>query len=248
MNDAAPPDSEPTGSSPDAAPTDAASPDAEPSPGAASPSAEPSHGQALRRGEGPHHAQGARHRVGQHHEAPPPPTHGGTARARQRLGEDAPEFVEYFKERVYATFTGLAIVLVVSSNDAHDAGHAVLALLLGVVGITAAGFVSGVISHLAVHRDFPGGAELRAQLRIAGGALGTLVTPMILLALAWFGVLPLPAALRAAEIVYVATLAVIGWFAVRRSRLDLWKQLLALTILVTLGLVVVLLQTLAHSV
>ncbi|MCH6230402.1 hypothetical protein MK786_06590 [Microbacterium sp. CFH 31415] len=186
--------------------------------------------------------------MGAHHEAPPPPTHGGTARARQRLGEDAPEFVEYFKERVYATFTGLAIVLVVSVNDAHDAGHAVLALLLGVVGITAAGFVSGVISHLAVHRDFPGGAELRAQLRIAGGALGTLVTPMILLALAWFGVLPLPAALRAAEIVYVATLAVIGWFAVRRSRLDLWKQLLALTILVTLGLVVVLLQTLAHSV
>lgn len=249
MNDPAPPDSEPTG-----APPDAASPDAEPSPdtgappGSASPDAEPPHRQALRRGEGPHHAQGARHRVGQHHEAPPPPTHGGTARARKRLGEDAPEFVEYFKERVYATFTGLAIILVVSANDAHDAAHAVLALLLGVVGITAAGFVSGVISHLAVHRDFPGGAELRAQLRIAGGALGTLVTPMILLALAWFGVLPLPAALRAAEIVYVATLAVIGWFAVRRSRLDLWKQLLALTILVTLGLVVVLLQTLAHSV
>ena len=136
---------------------------------------------------------------GARHPSPSTRRRGRTARARERLGEDAPAFVEYFKERVYATFTGLAIVLVVAANDAHDPGHAVLALLLGVVGITAAGFVSGVISHLAVHRDFPGGAELLAQLRIAGGALGTLVTPMILLVLAWLGVLPLAGGRRAAR-------------------------------------------------
>ncbi len=227
MDDATPPGTGPTGD--------------------ASPDAEPPHEPAAPDAEGPHHVEGPRHRAA-HHQAPAPRTRGRTARARKRLGDDAPEFVEYFKERVYATFTGLAIVLVVTANDAHDAGHAALALLLGVVGITAAGFVSAVISHLAVHRDFPGHADLAVQWRIAGGALGTLVTPMFLLALAWLGVLSLPVALRAALVVYIVTLAVIGWFAVRRSRLDLWKQLLALTILVTLGLVVVLLQTLAHSV
>ena len=54
-------------------------------------------------------------------------------------------------------------------------------------------------------------------------------------------------ALIASVCVYVVTLALIGWFAVRRSNIVWWKQLLALVMLVVLGLLVVLLQTLAHS-
>src|SRR4051794_13474999 len=159
---------------------------------------------------------------------------GRSARAQARLAqlegrEDA--FVMYFKERVYATFTGLAIVLVVMANTHTDAEHALFALLLGVLGITAAGFVSDVISHLAVHREFPGRVDLAIMGRIAAGALGTVVTPGILIALAWMGVLSLDGALRAASIVYIATLGVIGWFAVRRARLPWWKQLLALGVL-----------------
>lgn len=160
----------------------------------------------------------------------------------------AQALVAYFKERVYATFTGLAIVLVVAANEHADVAHALFALVLGVVGITAAGFVSDVVSHLAVHRTFPGRAELAISLRVAGGALSTLVTPGILLLLALFGVMALGTALRAASIVYIATLAIIGWFAVRRSDLVWWKQLLALAILVALGLLVVGLQTLAHAI
>jgi uncharacterized membrane protein YfcA len=154
----------------------------------------------------------------------------------------------YFKERVYATFTGLAIVLVVLANEHADAEHALFALLLGVLGITAAGFVSDMISHLAVHREFPERIDLIVMLRVAGGALGTVITPGILLLLAWMNVMSLTAALRAASIVYVVTLAVIGWFAVRRSRLEWWRQLIALAVLVALGLAVVGLQTLAHSI
>ena len=160
--------------------------------------------------------------------------------------EDA--FVMYFKERVYATFTGLAIVLVVLANEHADAEHALFALLLGVLGITAAGFVSDMISHLAVHREFPERIDLIVMFRVAGGALGTVITPGILLLLAWMNVMSLTAALRAASIVYVVTLAVIGWFAVRRSRLEWWRQLIALAVLVALGLAVVGLQTLAHSI
>lgn len=175
----------------------------------------------------------------------------GRARAYERLDEleGGPEaLVGYFKERVYATFTGLAIVLVAASNDHAEADHAFLALVLGVLGITVAGLVSDVISHLAVHREFPDGSHLAIMLRIAGGALGTVVTPGILLLLAWLEIMPLETATLAATIVYIATLAVIGWFAVRRSHLRWWKQLLALGFLVGLGLFVVVLQTLAHSV
>lgn len=172
-------------------------------------------------------------------------------RARDRIarfdGTDT-DFVAYFKERVYATFTGLAIVLV-ATNAAHPtAVGALVALILGVVGITAAGFVSDIVSHLAVHREFPARNEFAILGRIAAGALSTLLTPCALIGLAWLDVLTLETALSAATVVYIATLAVIGWFAVRRARLRWWEQLLALAILVALGLVVVGLQTLAHSV
>ena len=160
-------------------------------------------------------------------------------------GDDAVAL--YFKERVYATFTGLAIVLVVLGNGRADAAHALSAVVLGVLGITAAGFVSDVISHLAAHHEFPSRRGIALMLKVAGGALGTLIVPVILLALAGFDVLELPTALRAASFVYVATLGLIGWFAVRRSNLEWWKQLLALAILMALGLAVVGLQTLAHA-
>lgn len=151
------------------------------------------------------------------------------------------------KERVYATFTGLAIVLVVLGNGRADAAHALSALVLGVLGIAAAGFVSDVISHLAAHRAFPTRREVALMLRVAAGALGTLVIPVVLLALAAFGVLGLDTALRAASAVYIATLGLVGWVAVRRSRIAWWQQLLALAILMALGLAVVGLQILAHS-
>lgn len=154
----------------------------------------------------------------------------------------------YFKERVYATFTGLAIVLVVLGGGHADAVHALSALILGVLGITAAGFVSDVISYLAAHQEFPSRREVVLMLKVAGGALGTLVVPVGLLMLAAFEVMPLDTALRASSAVYVATLGLIGWIAVRRSRITWWKQLLALVILMALGLVVVGLQILAHSV
>lgn len=173
---------------------------------------------------------------------------GSHERTLEGFGGDAEAFVKYFKERVYATFTGLAIVLVVSASDHADADHAFFALVLGVVGITAAGFVSDIVSHLAVHQEFPGGAEFALLGRIAGGALGTVLVPAILVGLAWIGVLQLDTSLRIASIVYIATLGVIGWLAVGRARLSWLQKLLALTILLALGLLVIALQTLAHAV
>lgn len=172
------------------------------------------------------------------------------ARREERVNDfegDMDAVALYFKERIYATFTGLAIVLVVGSAGHPDARHATLALVLGVLGIVVAGFVADVISHLAVHQHLPSGRDLRILLRISGGALSTVIVPGILVGLAWMGVMDLEAALTASAVVYVATLAVVGWFAVRRSMLVWWKQLVVLAGLVLLALLAVALQILAKS-
>lgn len=172
-------------------------------------------------------------------------------RTREELAEltgDESAFVQYFKERVYATFTGLALVLVLAGSEHPEPERALLVLTLGVVGITAAGLVADIVSHLAIHREFPDAKGWFVLLRVAGGALGTMVVPLVMIVLAWVDVWSIESALRASTIVYIVTLGVIGWFAVRRSKLTWWKQLIALGVLLVLGLVVVALQTLAHSV
>lgn len=170
--------------------------------------------------------------------------------ARHRSRHDRPddERAEALKERVYATFTGLAIVLVQHANVEHvSETRAVLTLLVGIVAITAAGFVADVIAHLAVHAAFPDRREVGRMLRVSGTAIASAAVPLILLALAALGVLDLDAALLASSIVYLATLALIGYVAVRRTRIAWWKQLVALGALVALGLAVVLLQQAAHG-
>jgi hypothetical protein len=85
------------------------------------------------------------------------------------------------------------------------------------------------------------------MLRVAGSAIASAGVPLVLLALAALGLLDLEFALRAASIVYVATLGLIGYIAVRRTRVAWWKQLVALGALIALGLAVVGLQQLAHG-
>jgi cytochrome b subunit of formate dehydrogenase len=169
-------------------------------------------------------------------------------RADRHPDRPTDERAEALKERVYATFTGLAIVLVQLNNAEHLlASNATYALLIGIVGITVAGFAADVIAHMSVHAAFPTGDDIARMLRIAGSALASAVVPLVLLVLAWTDVLDLERALRTASIVYLATLGVIGYFAVRRTRLGFWQQLVALAILVALGGLVILLQQLAHE-
>lgn len=115
------------------------------------------------------------------------------------------------------------------------------------LGIVVAGFVADIVSHLAVHQHLPDGRDMRILLRIAGGALSTVIVPGILLILAWSGVLELEGAIRASVIVYLVTLGLVGWFAVRRSLLPWWKQLLVLAVLIVLALGAVFIQILAKS-
>ncbi|WP_285043094.1 hypothetical protein [Plantibacter sp. LMC-P-059a] len=161
---------------------------------------------------------------------------------------DVETVAKYLKERVYATFTGLAIVLVLAANvEHHDAADALFSLVIGVVGITLAGLVAEMIAHLTAHGAFPDQAGWRTMLRIAWGSLLTVATPTILLVLAVVGVMEVATSLRVSAIVYLITLGLSGWFAVRRARLTIWQQLIALAALVLLGVLVIGVQVLAHG-
>lgn len=170
------------------------------------------------------------------------------ARRREAITEAGgpAALVSYFKERVYATFTGLAIVIVSSQHPEPE--HAFLALVFGVLGITTAGFVSEVVGHLAVHRDLSSWAEVVVPLRVSAAAMATVVAPAAVIAAAWVGLLDIELALTIAAWIYIGTLGLIGLLVVRRSRLRLWQSLVVLGMLVALGALVLLLQTVAKSV
>lgn len=150
------------------------------------------------------------------------------------------------KERVYATFTGLAIVLVLRAHESTPQ-TATFSLVIGVLGITVAGFAADVIAHLAAHASLPDRHELARMFRVASGAFASVGVPVVLLLLSWPDWITLTGALQAATWVYLATLALIGWAAVRRTDLRWWKQLLALGGLVLLGGIVIVLQLVAHA-
>lgn len=167
---------------------------------------------------------------------------------RDRRGEELPpaERAAILKERIYITFTALAVVLALRAH-AVSAGEAALSLTVAVLGTVLAVFVADIVSHIAVHETLPVGAELRHMARVSVGALGALVLPAIFIGLAVADVWKIEAALRAASIALVAALAAIGWLAVRRARLPAWQRAVVLLAEVVLGLVVIALELIAHS-
>jgi hypothetical protein len=167
---------------------------------------------------------------------------------RNREREELPpgERAAILKERIYITFTALAVVLALRAH-AVSAGEAALSLVVVVLGTVLAVFVADVVSHIAVHEVLPVGDELRHMARVSLGALGALVLPGVFLGLAVAGRWEIETALRAASIALVAALAAIGWLAVRRARLPAWQRIVVLLAEVVLGLLVIALELLAHN-
>jgi hypothetical protein len=156
------------------------------------------------------------------------------------------ERAERLKERVYITFTALAVVLALQSH-AESAGRATVTLLIAVLGTLLAVFVADVVSHLAVHAVLPTARELRHMVRVSFGSLGALALPFIFMGLAIVGVMDLDTALWAAAGVLVASLVVIGYLAVRRVKLTVGQRLIVLLSECLLGCTVVALELLAHG-
>lgn len=165
-----------------------------------------------------------------------------------RRGEALPpaERADILKERIYITFTALAVVLALRAH-AVSPGEAALSLIVVVTGTVLAVFVADVVSHISVHETVPVGDELRHMARVSFGALGALVLPGIFIGLAIADVWEIEAALRASSLALVAALAAIGWLAVRRARLPVWQRAIVLFAEVALGLAVIGLELLAHN-
>lgn len=156
------------------------------------------------------------------------------------------EVARALKERVYATFTGLAVVMIYAVGDEPDAAHALRSLVVAIVGISAAGFVAEVIAHQVAHAAVPSGAEARTMLRIAGGALASASLPVLLLGASALGWLDARTALWVSVGVYGVTLVAVALIAVVRSRLSLRQSLLSLLIIVGLAVAVVGVLALSH--
>ncbi|MGA1835826.1 hypothetical protein VD659_02735 [Herbiconiux sp. 11R-BC] len=155
---------------------------------------------------------------------------------------------ERLKERVYVTFTSLAVVLALSAHpEDTTAGAAVTTLLVVVLGTLLAVFVADVISHIAVHAALPTGAEFRQMVGVTAGAIGVVVLPLVFLGLSALGVWSLAAGLRASSIALIAGLVVIGYLAARRVNLPGWQRAIVLLAEAVLALAVIGLELLAHG-
>ncbi len=156
---------------------------------------------------------------------------------------------EALKERVYVTFTALAVVLALQSpsEEGLHVGEAVRTLAITVVGTVLAVFVADLVSHLAVHASTPTRTELTRMAAVSFGALGAVVLPVLFLGVAALDVWSLDTALVAATATLVLSLVLIGYLAIRRVPMTWWQRLVALGAESALGLAVVGLELLAHG-
>ncbi len=153
---------------------------------------------------------------------------------------------ERLKERIYITFSALAVTLALVADGHAGAGRTAITLTVAVVATLLAVFVADVVSHITVHAALPTSDEWRHMAAVSLGAVAVIVPPLILIGAAGIGLLELQTALYITVGVLVATLVVIGYLAVRRLTISIGGRLLVLLGEFVLGLLVVLLESVAH--
>lgn len=139
--------------------------------------------------------------------------------ARGRRAPDAAQRSEALKERIYVTFTALAVTIATVREAEHATiGGAALTLLLTVVGTLLAVATAEYIAQMVRDGEVPDRRDIGHILYVCGSSLGVLPAPLAILGLSALGVLDLAAALRIIAIVLVATLVLVTLVAVRRLR------------------------------
>ncbi|MHA7288686.1 hypothetical protein ACX80V_03415 [Arthrobacter sp. MDT3-24] len=162
-------------------------------------------------------------------------------------GPDAQQRSEALKERVYVTFTALAVTIAFERDAAHaTVDGAALTLLLTVVGTLLAVFVADVIAYMVRDSSLPSRAELAHLMDVGFGSLGVVVAPMAILGLSALGVIGVAPALRVVAVTLAATLVIVALFAVRRLRVKPWLKILVLAIMAALGLAVLAIELAIH--
>lgn len=160
---------------------------------------------------------------------------------------DSALYGERLRERIYVGFTALAVLLALSVHaDDADAGQAALTLAVTVVGVAIAGLGADLIAHTVAHSAMPGPEEIWQMVRVAAGALLSIVLPLVLIGLSALGLLRLGVALTISEYVLLVTFGVIALVALRRVEVRLWQRVLLVTVMMAIGLFAVVLELLAH--
>jgi hypothetical protein len=151
------------------------------------------------------------------------------------------------KERVYVTFTALAVSIPLGQHvESATVAASAATLALTVVGTLLATFLADLIAHVAVHSVLPSRSEVRRMTAVSASAFLVLVVPMLLLALAATHLTTLNWALQATSFVLVATLVVVTFIPLRRLNLPAWQKLVAYSAVTVLGLAVVALKLVVH--
>ena len=150
------------------------------------------------------------------------------------------------RERIYVTFTALAILLAMNGHGELDSPGVLWTLVISVVGVLLAGLASDLVAHMIAHSELPSVTEFRHMVAVSSRALGVLVVPVIFVGLAVFDVIDDRTGLTVAIAALIVSLAVVARIAVARSGISGWRQFAALAVLVALGVVVVFLEALVQ--
>ena len=163
-------------------------------------------------------------------------------------GEKLRQAGDRMRERIYVAFTAIAVLMAMSGHgDQLDPATVLATLLVTVIGVLLAGFTADVVSHMIVHRALPPWREFGHMLAVSIRALGAVVIPAVLLVLAIAQVLDVSVAVQVSIVALLVALGIVVWIAVRRARLVWWKTVVVLAVVVGLGVLVVLLEVLAHG-
>jgi hypothetical protein len=172
-----------------------------------------------------------------------------TPRAARAHDATSPDEVRpRIRERIYITFTGLAVLLAFGAHAGEtDAWTIATALLIGVLGAVLAGFFADVIAELAVGGRAPRARAMAGYIGVSASALTTAVVPLAFLAAAGFGWIEVSTALVFAIGTMALGLAVIAFAAVARAELPWWAKLAVFVGELLFAAVVIVVKLLAHG-
>ena len=166
-----------------------------------------------------------------------------------RLPADVPLSVaaSALRERIYGSIACLATLLVITGyGPLNHPWTDVADVAVATGGLWTASVLAEVVAHLGAHGTTPDAREVRHITWVSGQIMAASALPLLLLVLAGLGVLSTTVAVWSGVWVLVAEMGLFAFFAVRRTSLGRWRKLALISALVALGLLVVLLKTLAH--
>jgi hypothetical protein len=163
-------------------------------------------------------------------------------------GEPVEYVVSLLRERLYGAISCLATLAVLAryTTEGTNAWARILDVAVATGGLWAASLLADWVAHLGVYGATPRGRDALRILQSSGQILEAALLPVVIIAVAGFGVLRTYTATWIAMWVLVAELGLIAFLAVRRTQLPWWYQFFAVAGLVGVGFLVLGIKILAH--